>query len=124
MNKENNLEFYMVKPSLKQIYGKKISKDTEFDEWTDDKSVHQVLKDLTLKTTINKQTEFCGIKSAEQSELVQRLTEGTILLWNEEAGYIIPNCQVCTIEELLEEIKEVKKIYKGDMDYDAKRDEA
>lgn len=123
MNKENNLEFYMVKPSLKQIYGKKISKDTEFDEWTDDKSVHQVLKNLKLKTTINKQTEFCGIKSVEKSELVQSLTEGTILLWNEEVGYIIPNCQVCTIEELQEEIKEVEKIYKGDMNNDIKRNE-
>lgn len=123
MNKENNLEFYMVKPSLKQIYGKKISKDTEFDEWTDDKSVHQVLKKLTLKTTINKQTEFCGIKSVEKSELVQILTEGTILLWNEEVGYIIPNCQVCTIEELSEEIKEVEKIYEGDMNNDIKRNE-
>lgn len=123
MNKENNLEFYMVKPSLKQIYGKKISKNTEFDEWTDDKSVHQVLKNLTLKTTINKQTEFCGIKNVEKSELVQSLTEGTILLWNEEVGYIIPNCQVCTIEELQEEIKEVEKIYKGDMNNDIKRNE-
>lgn len=123
MNKENNLEFYMVKPSLKQIYGKKICKDTEFDEWTEDKSVHQVLKDLVLTTTINKEMEFCGIKSVEKSELVQNLTEGTILLWNENAGYIIPNCQVCTIEELQEDIKEVKKIYEGDMNNDIKRNE-
>lgn len=124
MNKENNLEFYMVKPSLKQIYGKKISKDTEFDEWTEDKSVHQVLKDFVLITTINKEMEFCGVKCYEKSELVQNLTEGTILLWNEDAGYIVPNCQVCSIEELQEEIKEVEMIYKGDMSYDAKRDEA
>ena len=123
MQKQEKIEYYMAKPSLKQIYGKKINKNTEFDEWTEDKSIHQVLKELVLTTFIKKESEFCGIKSVEESKLVQTLKEGTILLWNEQLGYIIPQCQVCTLDELLNEIEQFKEIYKGENIDDTIRNE-
>ncbi len=123
MQKQEKIEYYMAKPSLKQIYGKKINKNTKFDEWTDDKSIHQVLKELVLTTFIKKESEFCGIKSVEESKLVQTLKEGTILLWNEQLGYIIPQCQVCTLDELSDEIKQFKEIYKGENIDDTIRNE-
>ena len=123
MQKQEKLEFYMAKPSLKQIYGKKVSKDTKFDEWTEDKSVHQILNKLVLTTTIKKVSEFCGIKSVEESKLVQTLKEGTTLLWNEQLGYIIPQCQVCTLDELSNEIEQFKEIYKGENIDDTIRNE-
>ena len=58
-------ELFTVKPSLKQYYGRTVTKDMEFDEYTDDKSVHQTLKNLVLTTVIRKEHDFAGIKSVE-----------------------------------------------------------
>ncbi len=107
-------ELFIIKPSLKQYYGRTIKKEMEFDEYTEDKTVHQTLKDLVLTTEINKETEFNGIKSIEKSVLSQELPEGTILIWNEQLGYIIPDRQVYKMKELKEEITQIEKIYKGE----------
>ena len=53
-----NNELFTIKPSLRQYYGRTITKETEFDEYTDDKTVHQTLKDLILTTEINKENEY------------------------------------------------------------------
>ena len=106
-------ELFIIKPSLRQHYGRTIKKETEFDEYTDDKKVHQTLKDLVLTTEINRETEYEGVKSTEHSILTQELPEGTVLIWNENEGYIIPNREVYKLEDLKEEIKQVEDIYKG-----------
>ena len=87
-------ELFTIKPSLRQYYGKTVTKDLEFDERTEDGVVHQMLKDLILTTEINKETEFSGIKSTEKSVLTQELPEGTILIWDQSAGYILPDREV------------------------------
>lgn len=107
-------ELFIIKPSLKQYYGRTIKKEMEFDEYTEDKTVHQTLKNLVLTTEINKETEFNGIKSIEKSVLSQELPEGTILIWNEQLGYIIPDRQVYKMNELKEEITQIEQIYKGE----------
>lgn len=107
-----NNELFIVKPSLKQHYGRTVTKEMEFDEYTDDKTIHQTLKDLVLTTEINKESEFEGVKSTEHSVLTQELPEGTILIWNELDGYIMPNVAVYKMEDLEEEIKTIKDIYK------------
>ena len=48
-------ELFTIKPSLRQYYGKTVTKDLEFDERTEDGVVHQMLKDLILTTEINKE---------------------------------------------------------------------
>jgi hypothetical protein len=105
-------ELFTIKPSLHQYYGRTVTKDMEFDEATDDKTVHQTLKNLLLTTEIKKESEYNGVKSTEYSRLTQELPEGTILIWNEQTGYILPDREVYKLEDLKEEIKQVEKIYK------------
>lgn len=106
-------ELFTIKPSLHQYYGRTVTKDMEFDEYTDDKTVHQTLKNLLLTTEINKESEYNGVKSTEKSILTQELPEGIILIWNEQQGYIIPDREVYKLKDLKEEIKQVEEIYKG-----------
>lgn len=105
-------ELFTLKPSLKQYYGRTVTKDMAFDEKTDDGSVHQTLKDLVLTTEINKQTEYGEVKSTEKSVLTQELPEGTILIWDENFGYILPDRPFYKLKDLEEEISQVKDIYK------------
>lgn len=108
---KEKMEFFTAKPNLHQVYGRTVTKELIFDEYTENKSVHQTMKECVLTTEIHNKSEFNGIKTIEYSKLVQTIPEGTRLLWNEQAGYIIPNVQVCTLKELEEEIKEFKNVY-------------
>lgn len=105
-------ELFTIKPSLKQYYGRTVTKEMEFDEYTDDKTVHQTLKDLIFTTEINKESEYNGVKSSEKSILTQELPEGTILIWDENTGYILPDRQVYKLKDLKEEISQIEDIYK------------
>ena len=118
-----NNELFTIKPSLKQYYGRTITKDTEFTEETDNKEVTQSLKNLVLITEINRESEYDGIKSKEYSRLIQELQEGTVLLWTEADGYIIPNVPVYKLKDLEEEIKQVKDVYKDNTDINPKEQE-
>lgn len=109
---ENKMEFYTVKPNLKQIYGKKITKDLEFDEWTKDKTVHQILKNCTLTTIIDNEYEVNGLKVKEHSNTEVTYPEGYILIWNEKIGYVTPQVQVCTLDDVRKEVDEIDGIYK------------
>lgn len=110
--KEKN-ELFTLKPSLRQYYGRTVTKEMKFDEETEDKTIHQTLNNLVLKTEIKKETEYEGIKSKENSILIQELPEGTILIWDENLGYIIPDRPFYKLENLKEEVKEIEEIYKG-----------
>lgn len=105
-------ELFTIKPSLKQYYGRTVTKKMKFDEKTEDGSVHQILENLVLKTEVTKETEFRGVKSTEKSILTQELPEGTILIWDETYGYIIPDREMYKLNNLKEEIKTIEEIYK------------
>lgn len=105
------IEYYTLKPNLKQMYGKKVDKDTVFTEKTEDGTVEQEFKDLTLTTTIKKEMEQGGFKIIEESTVKVTMPEGTVLIWNEQEGFIVPQYQMCTLEELEEDIKNIKDIY-------------
>ncbi len=109
---EEKLEYYMIKPNLKQLYGKKVFKDTEFEEKTEDGRVHQIFKNLTLTTIIDSDTEQEPYKIKEHSEVSIEVPEGTILIWSENEGFIIPQVQITTLAGLKEEIEDMKEIYK------------
>lgn len=108
---ENKIEYYTLKPNLKQIYGKKVTKDTVFTEKTEDGTVEQEFKDLTLTTRIKKEIEQGGFKIVEESTMTVTMPEGTVLIWNEQEGFIVPQYQMCTLEELKEEINNIETIY-------------
>ena len=108
---EEKIEYYTLKPNLKQIYGKKVTKDTVFTEKTEDGRVTQEFKDLTLTTRIKSEMEQGGFKIVEESTMTVTMPEGTVLIWNEQEGFIVPQYQMCTLEELEEQIKDIKGIY-------------
>lgn len=111
------IEYYTVKPNLKQVFGRKVTKEMEFDEKTENGKVHQTLKDCVLTTHIYEKEEHTlrgmseKVVVEEESKIVQTLPEGTILIWSEESGYIIPTFQMTTLEELIEDAKAIKEIY-------------
>ena len=109
MQKDN--ELFIVRPSLKQHYGRTVTKEMEFDEYTEDKTVHQTLKDLILTTEVKKESEYQGVKSTEHSVLTQEVPEGTILIWNEIEGYILPDRPVCKLMNIKEEIANIEQFY-------------
>lgn len=123
------IEYYTVKPNLKQLFGRKVTKELEFDEYTEDKKVHQTLKGCVLTTYITneEQGSVYGVKdkviTKEETKIVQTLPEGVILIWSEKSGYIIPDIQMTTLEELTKDIENIKEIYKvGDVN-DTNRNE-
>lgn len=111
------IEYYTVKPNLKQLFGRKVTKELEFDEKTENGKVHQTMKDCVLTTYIHEKEErsVFGLKDKvvveEESKIIQTLPEGTILIWSEESGYIIPTFQMTTLEELIEDANAIKEIY-------------
>ena len=110
MEKEK-IEYYTVRPNLKQIYGKRVTKDTEFTDKTEDGIVEQEFKDLTLTTRIHRVDEAGEFKIEETSEMKVTVPEGTILIWSEQEGFIVPQFQMCTLEELKEQINDIEAIY-------------
>ena len=111
-----NNELFTIKPSLKQYYGRTVTKDMEFNETVDNGDIHQTLKDLVLTTEINKEWEQDGIKNTLKSVQTEELKEGTILIWSEMQGYVVPNVEMCKLRDVEQSIAEVKEIYKDNTD--------
>lgn len=109
-----NNELFTITPNLKQYYGRTITKEMEFDEYTDDKTTHQTLKDCILTTEVNRVTEVGDIKLTETSKMVSELPEGTILIWTEQDGYILPDRRFYKLDDLKKDIEEIENIYKGE----------
>lgn len=117
-----NNELFTIAANLKQFYGRTVTKEMEFDETTSDGKVHQVLKNLVLTTEIKTESEYEDVKSTEESKLTQELPEGTILIWDEAQGYILPNIKMYKLRDLEKEIKQIKKIYKDNTDINPKEE--
>lgn len=87
-------EYFIVNPSIQLFGGVEVKKDTKFETYNGDKTVHQTLKNLVLTTEIKRKSEYNGIKSTEESKMTTELPEHTILVWGEQEGYIVPNYQM------------------------------
>lgn len=116
------VEYYTLRPNLKQIYGKKVNKDTVFTDKTEDGTVEQEFKDLTLTTRIKKSNTVGEYEISEESIMTVKVPEGTILIWNEQEGFIVPQFQMCTLEQLKEEINDMQEIYNPENKEDVKDD--
>lgn len=121
------IEYYTIRPNLKQIYGKKVDETTEFTDKTEDGTVNQTFKDLTLTTIIKKNNTVGEYEIEEESKVSVKVPKGTILIWNEHEGFIVPQYQMCTLDELKQEINDISDIYNdkdGDVnENDITRDE-
>lgn len=103
-------EYFVVKPSVKLFGGIKVNKETEFDVYNDDKSVHQTMKDLKLITEVSRESEYNGIKSKEESKLTTEIPEGTVIIWGEDTGYIIPNYHMVKVEDAIKSLEQIQDI--------------
>lgn len=106
------VEYYVVSPSTKLFGGIKVDKNTQFDTYNDDRTVHQVFRNGKLTTHIKRESNYNGIKSVETSNLVTEVPDGIILLWDEQNGYIIPNYHMVKVSEAIETLKGVEDITK------------
>lgn len=113
------IEYYTLKPSLRQYFGRKVNKSLKFDEWTENKKVHQVMENGVLTTYINEERTITilgngkeeKVISKEESKIVQEIPTGVILIWDEEQGYIIPQYQMATLDEIEAELIAMKEVY-------------
>lgn len=112
----NNNELFTVKPSLRQYYGRTVTKEMRFDESTDNGEIRQTLENCVLTTVINKEWMHGEIKCAIHSEQTEVLPVGTVIIWSETDGYIVPNVPVYKLKDLEDEIKDIKEIYKDNTD--------
>jgi hypothetical protein len=117
------LEYYVYQPSLKQIYGKKVDKNTEFTEKTEDGRVEQTFKNLTLTTHVKSKTKQGKFEIEEDSTMKIKVPVGTILLWDENNGFVIPQYVPTTLEDLKKEIEDIQEIYNGGGKDEAKGNE-
>ncbi len=124
------IEYYTLKPSLKQYFGRKVNKALKFDEWTEDKKVHQIMEQGILTTFIKETRKIklladgreMEVESTEESKIVQKIPTGVILIWDEYQGYIIPQYQMATLEEIEEDLIALKNAY-NEVNNDCKRNE-
>lgn len=115
-----NNELFTVKPSLTQYYGRTVTKDMVFDEQTENGEIRQILKNCVLTTEINREWMQGDIKNTLHSTQTEELPEGTIIIWSETDGYIVPNVAMYKLKDLEEEIKDIKEIYKDNTDINPK----
>lgn len=113
------IEYYTLKPSLRQYFGRKVNKSLKFDEWTENKKVHQIMENGVLTTYINEERTITilgngkeeKVISKEESKIVQEIPTGVVLIWDEEQGYIIPQYQMATLDEIEAELLAMKEVY-------------
>ena len=115
-----NNELFTVKPSLSQYYGRTVTKEMKFDETTENGEIHQTLDSCVLTTEINREWTQGDIKNTLKSVQTEELPEGTIIIWSEMQGYIVPNVPMYKLRDLEAEIKEIKEIYKDNTDINPK----
>lgn len=113
-------ELFTVKPSLSQYYGRTVTKDLKFDEKTENGEIHQTLENCVLTTEINREWMQGNIKNTLRSVQTEELPEGTIIIWSELQGYIVPTVPMYKLRDLEEEIKAIKEIYSDNTDINPK----
>lgn len=96
---------YLVAPSTHLFFGREVTKDLKFHEFTDDKIVEQTMENCVMTTKVKRTYEINGIKTTETTKLVQEIPEGKILAWSEEVGYVVPEQRMITAEEAIEGLK-------------------
>lgn len=103
-------EYFIVNPSTKLFGGVRVMKDTKFTAETE--GIKQEVKNLTLTTTIKKETEFGEFKTTEKGTTTTVVPEGTVLIWGDDTGYIIPNYTMVKVEDAIASLENLLDITK------------
>ena len=102
---QKKIERFIIEPNLTPIMGVTVTKETDIEDWTEDKKVHQIIKDLVLTTIVKDKFDRNGIEIEEDSKMTVKLKEGTRLIWTEAEGYILPKQRLLTRKDIKEELK-------------------
>ena len=108
--KQEKIERFIIEPNLTPIFGVTVTKETDIEDWTEDKKVHQTIKDLVLTTVVKDKFKKNGVEIEEDSKLIIKLSEGTRLIWTEAEGYILPTQRLVSRKEIKEELKNLDGI--------------
>lgn len=106
---QEKVERFMIKPHYSLMLGVTVTKDTDIEDETEDGKVHQTIKGTTFTTIKNDEIEKDGIKIKEESKLTVEVPEGTRLLWIDGQGYILPDFEIRTTKEVLEDMECIKE---------------
>ena len=106
---QEKVERFMIKPHYGLFLGVTVTKDTDIEDETEDGKVHQTIKGTTFTTIKRDEIEKDGMKIKEDSKLVVEVTEGTRLVWVEGQGYILPDFEVKTTKEVIEDMNCIKE---------------
>lgn len=105
MRKEQEkIERFLIEPQYTPLFGITVTEGTVIDDYTDDKKVHQTIKDLVLTTHIKDKRVNESYEMEEDSTLIMKLRPGTRLLWTQTEGYILPQQKLVTREEIRENL--------------------
>lgn len=106
---QETVERFMMKPHYGLFLGVTVTKDTDIEDEADDGKVHQTIKGTTF-TTVKKDTiEKDGVKVTEESKLIVEVPEGTRLIWIDGQGYLLPDFEVKTTKEVIEDMDCIKE---------------
>jgi hypothetical protein len=105
---QDHVERYMIKPQYFQLLGLTVDKKTDVDDVTEDGKVHQIIKGTKFITEIKDEREKDGIKIKEYSKLEVELKEGTRLIWQDGHGYILPDFEPKTVDEVKKDLECLK----------------
>lgn len=105
MKKEQEkVERFLIEPAYTPLFGVTVTKDTDIEDYTDDNSVHQTIKNLVFTTEVHKKVVNGEYEMEEESKLTLKLKEGTRLLWSQTEGYILPQQRLVTRKEIKENL--------------------
>ncbi len=111
--KQQKIERFLLEPEYTPLFGITVRKDTDIEDWTNDKTVHQTIKDLVLTTEIKRKEAGNGesLKGIEETSILKlELEEGTRLLWTESQGYMLPTQRLTTRKEIKENLENLDGI--------------
>lgn len=98
------VESFVMKPYLQPFLGVTVTKDTDIDDITEDGTTHQIIKGTTFITETTKETEKDNVKIKEESKLTVEVPEGTVLVYQPNQGYILPDIPFTTLDAVREDL--------------------
>lgn len=97
---------FILKPDITLYSGVQVNKDTKLEYKNE--NVEQKLENLVLEmTTYTKENNY-----EVRSNLTFHLSEGDILLFDEEVGYQVPRVPMTTLKDALEDIDAIQSFDK------------
>lgn len=115
MNKlrpQEKAERYIIAPSTSMYLGVKVTKDTDISDKVKNEfgTTYQTIKDLTLTTIVKRKSNAYDMETKEHSKLTQKVKEGTILVWIPNKGYVVPEMNVCTVQEGIDALQVLRDL--------------